>query len=337
MHKFLTSFFVSAIFSLNVYAADSCDSVLQYTGLSSLKSLDATEASDLDYYFNCTETGKNKSGNLGIAYEALKINIGGSSYTTTGSCTEKVRNIDESKLKIVLQSEPFEAAITAWLSCKTASSNNIDVKMFDDPDAVGINIENPTTGKLTFWVAGTRLDGGIFQNVNNECTVVPPTSMGTSNGNLLEVNAIEKSFVTVSCAKTVVSENRDGIFTRYNPSMNIRLASKDVSPISFPFVENIIDGGKVKRLDDAEENIKALQAKSLSLQSGLDVLGTNPAASWQESGMNNFTWSGNPTYALGQCPQGQYVAGIEARGANAGVKFCQGCLVGVRILCKPLK
>jgi hypothetical protein len=52
--NFMLPLLFAAGISSEAIAQASCDAVLQYTGMSSLRSLTAEESSDLDYYFNCT-------------------------------------------------------------------------------------------------------------------------------------------------------------------------------------------------------------------------------------------------------------------------------------------
>lgn len=334
MWKIITiSIAILVVYTNQASTAETCESVLKYAGNKTLKEITTEQSNDLDYYFNCTSEGKQKSGNLGIVYGALEIKLGGSSYKEANSCTEKVRTIDTEQIHLLLQSEPVEAAITAWLSCEKARNYNVQVEMFDDPDAVGTRVENPTTGDLTFWVSAAKLVNGTNTSTGDTCTILPPTAKQTVQAGIVEVKVSAKGATAVSCPRDVVIENRDGIFTRYNPAMNIRMASADADQFSFPFVERIIDGGKVARLDAVEHRLGELGGTVSTLSSRIEFMG---GGSEVVRGGVHGAGSGIDHGTAG-CPPGEYVAGVHFWGAPGSTKYCIGCFHGAQVVCKPFK
>lgn len=297
------------------YAASDCDAVLKYTGLRTLNSLTNEQLSDLDYYFNCTSEGRAKGASLLGTSSILDLKVGGSSYRTSSACTERVREINNSKFVNVVTSQPVEAAIAAWLACGTAGTQSLKVNMFDDPDGVGVFLENGIAAPLSLAVTASQaVEQGSRLDLTEDCSVEPAALETSSIGGSIAIQIPGKSGVTVTCPRRTVQATRLGISTRINPAISMRFVSGQNQPLSFPFIERIIDVEGISTLQEIKERLDTLAATYQTVGTGASVTGP-------------FVGAGKAVpHPLIECPSGQYVAGLYLFGPQ---------FHGAQLSCRP--
>ena len=246
-------------FALASNAFADCDAVLQYVGLKNFESFSSESLVDMDYYLNCTEEGKSRSGSLGVVFEAIEVNLGASSYSEAKQCEERSRNISVDSVRSIVASEPVAAAISAWTSCILAKSQNIDISIGDSQATVAVKVENPTTGPLTFYANAVTYQMGAAVQAIDKCQFLPPESLSEVNSTGMGTfEVLPKTAVNIVCSRDAAIEDRAGLYTRFFPRVDLNIFSQDSSNFSFPFIESVISAEGLERLASVEAKLLEL-------------------------------------------------------------------------------
>ena len=285
-----------------------CDSVLRYAGSNLFFSLNENEREAFDYFAQCTD--KTKSGNLNIAYEALKI--GGGSSSNQKSCQEQQASYASYDFSTITVKTSVQGAIDAWISCVKLTSARIIPDVTTSGNLFTVGIKNETAAEIKVSIDFAKDDR--YGDYQVDCKIL--VGVDTLAEQLPAIVDVKPNFrASVRCNRPL-----HGYVSASNTNETVRpggVVSIDTADDSYSIP--ILSENDSGLQDKATLETLILQRVDTALKSGAVFVDNNQCT--RVEGPHNYFnepgWINALDYPVdAQCPPGYSMTGFRSMHAN---------------------